>query len=78
VTRGGKWVAKVSRAGGCRKGRGKVQRASDSVRLWSETESETAERWRERDNRMIQRSTEPFRDCDFEGRHRQSPRHLRV
>ena len=44
MTGGGKWVAKMNRAGGGRKGRGKVQRASDRVILWSKTESETGER----------------------------------
>ena len=47
MTGGGKWVAKMNRAGGGRKGRGKVQRASDRVILWSKTESETGERGRE-------------------------------
>ena len=36
-----------------RKGRGKVQRASDMVRLWSETESKSGKRGKEIDNRMI-------------------------
>ena len=48
-----------------RQGRGKVQRASGRVRLWSETQSETGNRWKERDKSMVKRSTEPFRECGF-------------
>ena len=65
MTGGGKWVAKVSRDGGGKKGMGRVQRASNSVRVWSETESETGMKGRKRHNRMIQRSAKPFSECDF-------------
>ena len=60
-----RWVAKVSRAGGDRRGRGAVQRASNRVRLWSETGSKTGERRRETDNRMLQTLPEPVRARGF-------------